>query len=164
MSTTPTLRPIGPADVPLVLGLNQAHVELLAPMDQTRLAELQRWARRADVIVVAGQVAGFVITFGPGTAYDSENYRWFGARYGTAFHYLDRIVVDDRYRRSGLASAVYDALELEALDVGRLALEVNVDPPNEVSLAFHRGRGYREVGRLGAPGKTVALMTKVLPA
>ncbi len=32
-----------------------------------------------------------------------------------------------------------------------LALEVNVDPPNEVSLAFHAGLGFTEVGRQDTP-------------
>jgi hypothetical protein len=33
----------------------------------------------------------------------------------------------------------------------RLALEVNVDPPNEVSLAFHSRLGFVEVGQQDTP-------------
>ena len=40
------------------------------------------------------------------------------------------------------------------------ALEVNLDPPNEASLAFHRARGYSEVGQLGPTGHTVSLMVR----
>lgn len=80
---------------------------------------------------------------GPGTAYDSINYRWHDER--LADHtYLDRIVVHDAYRRRGLASLLYDEVEQGAL----VSLEVYVDPPNEASLAFHAARGYTEVGRL----------------
>ena len=154
------LRPMTDADVPAVLDLNDRHVELLSPMDAGRLDLLRGWASRADVIVCDGQVAGFVLVFSPGTDYDSENYRWFSERYGEDFDYLDRIVIDDRFRRRGLASAVYDAVEDAARSRGRLVLEVNLDPPNEGSLAFHRGRGYREVHQLGATGHVVSLMER----
>ena len=46
----------------------------------------------------------------------------------------------------------------------RMTLEVNVDPPNLGSLAFHERRGYVEVGRLGEPGHVVGLMAKELTA
>lgn len=156
------LRPIQPADHALVLDLNARHVDLLAPMDQTRLEQLLGWADRADVIEVGDRPAGFVLTFAPGTAYDSENYRWFAARPGDGYYYLDRIVVDDSFRRTGVGARVYDELEAVATAYGRMVLEVNLEPPNEASLAFHRARGYVEVGRLGEPGKRVALLEKDL--
>jgi predicted GNAT superfamily acetyltransferase len=43
-----------------------------------------------------------------------------------------------------------------------MALEVNLQPPNPGSLAFHTGRGYAEVGRLGDEDHTVVLLTKEL--
>lgn len=144
-----------------MLDLNHRHVELLAPLDQPMLERLQGWADRADVIEVDGELAGFVLTFAPGTAYDSPNYRWFTAQ-GEDFYYLDRIVVDPRLRRGGIGSQVYDELEAVAAGHGRMVLEVNIDPPNDVSLAFHAARGYAEVGRLGATGKQVVLMEKRL--
>jgi predicted GNAT superfamily acetyltransferase len=147
-------------DITDVLKLNADHVELLSPLDASRLAFLREWATRADVVLSDGVTAGFVLVFGPGTDYDSANYLWFTQRYGTRFHYLDRIVIDDRFRRRGLASRVYDAVELAARPLGRLVLEVNSDPPNDPSLEFHRRRGYREVGQLGEPGHRVSLMTK----
>lgn len=156
------LRPMVDTDVLDVLRLNADHVELLSPLDALRLGDLRRWASRADVIVCDGQTAGFVLVFGPGTAYDSPNYRWFGDRYGSEFDYLDRIVIDDRFRRRGLATAVYDAVEDAAVVRGRLVLEVNIDPPNVPSLEFHRRRGYREVAQLGDPGHRVSLMAQSL--
>jgi uncharacterized protein len=160
MTEPDVLRPMTDSDVPEVLRLNADHVELLSPMDADRLLELRGWASRADVILCDAQVAGFVLVFGPGSAYDSENYRWFSARFGPHFDYLDRIVIADRFRRRGLASAVYDAVEAAAAPRGRLALEVNIDPPNAASLAFHRGRRYEEVGRLGEDGHRVSLMAR----
>lgn len=162
MTTSVLLRDIADHDVPLVLDLNERNVELLAPLDAARLDQISTWAHRAQVIEVAGEPAGFVITIPAGTDYDSPNYRWFGALYGSSFHYLDRIVFEDRFRRRGLGSAVYDMIEMDASTAGRLALEVNAEPPNPASLAFHAARGFAEVGRLGAPGKTVAMLAKDL--
>ena len=160
MSTPVRLRPLEPADWPLVLELNAAEVPRVAPMDQDRAEWIRALADRFDVIEVDGEFAGSVVTLRPGTAYDSKNYRWFSERYGTQFDYLDRIVIDDRFRRRGLASAVYDAVEESALPRERLVLEVNIDPPNQPSLEFHRLRGYREVTQLGEPGHRVSLMTR----
>jgi predicted GNAT superfamily acetyltransferase len=129
-------------DLERVLQLNADHVELLSELDRERLVQLRAWASRADVVVCDGEVAGFVLVFSPGTPYDSPNYRWFTDAYGPDFDYLDRIVIDDRFRR--------------------LTLEVNLDPPNEPSLAFHRRRGYQEVAQLGTSGHIVSLMAKEL--
>lgn len=158
----PALRPITDADHDLVLALNEANVTMLAPLDPDRLRDLEKLADRLDVVELDGEVAGFVITFGPGAAYDSENYRWFAERHGDRFYYLDRIVLDDRFRRRGLGSFVYDAVERLAAPYGRLALEVNLRPRNDVSLAFHDRRGFTEVGRLGGGQKLVSLMEKRL--
>lgn len=162
MTPSVLLRDIADHDVPLVLDLNERNVELLAPLDAARLDQLSTWAHRAQVIEVAGERAGFVITVPAGTDYDSPNYRWFSALYGSSFHYLDRIVFEDRFRRRGLGSAVYDMIEADASTAGRLALEVNAEPPNPASLAFHAARGFAEVGRLGGAGKAVAMLAKDL--
>ncbi len=158
-----TLRPIEPADREQVLRINADHVELLSPLDDERLTLLQRLADRADVIDVDGAFAGFVVTFGPGSDYDSDNYRWHVERFGSRFYYLDRVVVAPALRRSGAARAVYDELESLAAPYGRMVLEVNVEPPNLPSLRFHEGRGYVEVGRFGPHGHVVAMMSRELP-
>jgi uncharacterized protein len=158
----PLLRPISDADVAPVLALNELNVTALAPMDEDRLRALQGWADRFEVLEVDGEFAGFVITFGPGTSYDSENYRWFADRHPDGFYYLDRIVLDEPFRRRGLGGFVYDAVEATAAAHRRLTLEVNLTPRNDASLAFHAGRGYREVGRLGDADHLVALMEKPL--
>ncbi len=158
----PKLRRVQPADHADVLALNQANVVKLAPMDEARLRQLDGWADRFDVIDVDGEFGGFVVTFAPGSAYDSENYRWFAERHDRSFYYLDRIVLADSHRRQGLGTFVYDELEHVARRYGRLALEVNLVPRNDGSLAFHDRRGYVEVGRLGDAAHLVSLMEKEL--
>jgi predicted GNAT superfamily acetyltransferase len=159
----PTLRPITPSDVDHVLALNERNVVKLAPLDAARLGEIRDWADRVDVLEVDRSFAGFVVTFGPGTAYDSENYRWFTERFDD-FYYLDRIVLHEDFRRQGLGGFVYDDVEETARKHGRLALEVNLVPRNDASLAFHQRRGYVEVGRLGDDDHLVTLLTKELEA
>ncbi len=156
------LRPVSDADVEAVLALNEREVVNLAPMDRIRFAQLRGLADRFDVIEVEGRFGGFVITFAPGTGYDSENYRWFQERLGDRFYYLDRVVLDPSVRRRGVARRVYDELEEVASSYGRMALEVNLIPENGPSLAFHRARGYVEVGRLGDEVHLVSLLTKEL--
>jgi len=161
------LRPITPADHERVLAWNHDHVELLSPLDEDRLRTLLGWADLGSVIHDGGRDVGFVLTFASGTAYDSENYRWFAEHSAAsgrdAFYYLDRVVVDSSVRRSGIGSRVYDEIEARARTLAPvMCLEVNLDPPNEPSLAFHRGRGYVEVGQDSATGHLVSLMVKEL--
>lgn len=158
----PELRRITDLDIPHVLDLNARNVEWLAPLDEDRLHELNEIADMFDVLEADGRFAGFVVTFTPGTSYDSENYRWFTERRGADFYYLDRIVLHEDFRRRGLGGFVYDEVEAVAAKYGRLALEVNLMPRNEVSLAFHARRGFTEVGRLGDGDKMVSLMEKEL--
>ena len=154
------LRPAGREDEDAVLALNLAEEVSLTPMGRDRLAYLRHRADRFDVIEVDGDAAGFVVTMPPGSDYDSSNYRWFSERYAGAFYYLDRIVLAPAVRRRGVAGRVYDELEAVAAAYGRLALEVNLLPPNPASLAFHTRRGYVEVGRLGDDDHLVTLLTK----
>lgn len=161
------LRPITPADHAQVLAWNHAHVELLAPLNAPRLAAMLGWADLGCVIHQQGRDLGFVLTFAAGSAYDGENYRWFAERLGppdgAGFYYLDRVVVDPAVRRSGLATRVYDEIEARARALApMMCLEVNLDPPNEPSLAFHRRRGYREIGQDGTPGHLVTMMVRDL--
>ena len=164
--TDARLRPMADGDTAAVLRLNEAHVSVLSPLDERRLAAIRGWAHRCEVIEVADagehsgwRAAGFLIVIGPASAYDSSKYRWFDRTYDD-FLYLDRIVLDESVHRRGLGTIAYDAVEAEAATHGRMCLEVDVDPPNVASLAFHASRGFTEVARLGEPGAAVSMQVK----
>jgi predicted GNAT superfamily acetyltransferase len=140
------IRPLADADVEAVLDLNERSVEAVSPLDSSKLARYRTMAAESLVVEVDSEVAAFAIGYGPGSEYESENYRWHAERFDD-FFYLDRIVVGSDYRRRGLASALYDAMEERARPHGRMVCEVNSDPPNVESLAFHRRRGYLESSR-----------------
>ncbi len=128
-------------------------------MDEAKLRRKLAIAERFDVIDVEGEVAGFVVAYGPEAPYWSPNFEWFKDRYGDLV-YLDRIAIDPAFRRRGIASAVYDELEALAAPHGRMALEAVDD--NDPSLAFHAGRGYVEVGRFTCIGHDNVMMVKEL--
>lgn len=158
------MRPMGPADHPFVLDLNARFVDVLSPLDEPRLVELAGLAAHCDIVELDGVRAGWVLTFDAAAGYDGSYFAWYAERFGGDFCYLDRIVIDTPYARRGLAAFAYDRVEEYAAPYGRLALEVNVLPPNEPSLAFHRKRGYEVVGEVGDDTKRVAMLVKELPA
>ena len=141
------IRSIEDADADAVIGINAASVWATSPMDEDGLGRAREQAAHVLVAEVDGQVAGFAIAYAPGSAYESINYAWHAGQFDD-FLYLDRIVISSDFRRRGLANALYDAMEASAKEHGRMVCEVNSDPPNVESLAFHTARGYREIGHL----------------
>ncbi len=156
------IRPMTDQDVQAVLALNEASVHALSPLDEEGLARHRIAAEHTVVCDVDMVVAAFALAYGPGAAYDSVNYSWHVERFAD-FVYLDRIAVSSDYRRRGIATALYDEIEGYAAPRSRMVCEVNSDPPNVESLAFHARRGYREVGHLlQADGHTTVMLEKPL--
>lgn len=142
-----TLRDATAADHAAVLALNNAATPHVNALTDEQLAWLAAHAGYYRVVTDAEGVAGFVLCVPSGDAeYWSDNYKWFSARYDD-FLYLDRVVVAPRTQRSGVGRMLYD--DLHARVRGRwprVALEVNLRPPNPVSVAFHAALGYAPVG------------------
>jgi predicted GNAT superfamily acetyltransferase len=148
-----TVRPITHDDLDTIVDLNQDALEGVGPLDHESLSLLVKQADHALVLEDEGDIAGFVITLPPGATYDSSRYEWFEKRLDD-YAYLDRIVVSKDHRRKGVASRLYDVVE----DGKPVALEVY--DTNDVSLAFHRGRGYEQVGELEHAGKNNLMLVK----
>lgn len=156
-----TLREIEPRDHAAVLALNEDSVLELSPLDEERLRCILALSHRALLVERDGEVLAFAIAIAPGADYDSRNYARLSELYDS-FLYLDRIAVAAGARRQGLGAMLYDAIEDSARELGRMVLDVNVEPPNEPSLAFHAARGYQPLERLEHAEKTVVLMSKEL--
>jgi uncharacterized protein len=101
---------------------------------------------------------GYVIGFDQDADYDSVNFLWFKNRYAR-FVYIDRVVVAEAARGRGIARAFYDNLCAHARDAGhtQIVCEINLDPPNPRSMAFHAAMGFTEAGEAWLPnGKRVS--------
>lgn len=159
------LRDVQHGDMPAIRALNEASVPAVNAVSADEFAWFLEVADYFRLVAIDGTLAGFLLGLRPGLEYPSLNYRWFNERYDD-FCYIDRLAVDDRFRRRGVASSLYDDIERHALGLSapRLACEVNVRPHNEVSLAFHAHHGFGEVGQQDTDGgnKRVSLMIKPL--
>ncbi|MFB2586008.1 GNAT family N-acetyltransferase [Herbiconiux liukaitaii] len=162
------MRPLTDVDLDRLIELNRAAVPAVNDIDRTEMAALVAQAELAVAVVDAAHpdaVLGFVLALRPGLDYASENYRWFSAR-GADFLYVDRIVVADGYRSAGLGAALYGAVFDRARELGaeEVECEVNVEPPNPGSMAFHGRLGFEEVGRQSTKGgaAVVALLVHQL--
>lgn len=159
------LRPIQRTDLARIVELNDAAspaVPVTAPADMDRLVGLSSLA-----LVAVGEddvVHGFVVAVDPGSTYDSENYRYFERR-GTSHVYVDRIVVDSAARGSGLGRLLYDAVFERARRTGRseVTCEVNLEPPNPESLAFHARLGFAQVAEQSTKGGTIRVALLAAP-
>jgi predicted GNAT superfamily acetyltransferase len=158
------IRDVSEADVDAVLSLNQSEVPHVGSVD---LEKMQWYAANATYFRVAtagDDLAAYLVGFRPGTSYTSPNYRWFCAHYDE-FAYVDRVAVAGFARRTGIATRLYDDFAGAMPDsVGVMTCEVNVRPPNESSMDFHRRLGFKQVGTLVSDDgtKEVAMLLKEL--
>lgn len=129
---------------PAVLALNNRHAEELSWLEPEELSHLIAQAFQAARI---GNLEAFLIAFDQDADYDSPNFLWFKARY-PRFVYVDRIVVAPEARGRGHARSLYDDLFERAAAAGHgiVVCEINSDPPNPGSEAFHAALGFSPVG------------------
>ena len=86
-----------------ILKLNQKDVEMLSHLDRNMLLKMDELSELFDVVEMDGKIVAFVIAFSDGCEYWSDNYKWFDEKYSN-FIYIDRIVIDENYRKCGLAA------------------------------------------------------------
>ena len=153
------LRAIRAEDLPQFLALNNAHaaeLSLLAPEELAHLVDRAFLAIRTEA-------AAFLLAFDQDAAYASPNFLWMRRRFDR-FVYIDRVVVAQQARGLGLARQLYGAVLAAARRSGhgRVVCEVNSEPPNLASDAFHRAMGFAEIGNAALDGgrKSVRYMER----
>jgi len=158
----PKLVEPGPGDLEALLALSNAHEKEIGSFSKAAFAELVALSFRARM---TEERDAFLIALSGRAPADAPNFRWFAARFDR-FVYIDRVVVAERSRKRGLGRLLYCDLMTAARDAGhtRLCCEVNIDPPNPGSDAFHASLGFGEIGSayLPARGKTVRYLMRAL--
>lgn len=127
-----------------ILALNNEHAAELSWLEPERLSFLLGEAFYARRI---GDLEAFIMTFDQDARYDSPNFLWFRERY-ERFIYVDRVVVAAQARGRGHARRLYQDLfgKVERAGHTLVTCEVNTDPPNPASDAFHAALGFAEAG------------------
>ncbi len=127
-----------------LLALNNADAEALSLLSNESFGRL---VAQAFLALAAGEADALLIALDERAAYDSANFLWFRERFDR-FVYVDRVVVAPHARGRGLARLLYGALIAEASAAGhaRIVAEVNDDPPNPASHAFHAAMGFVAIG------------------
>ena len=145
-----------------LLALNNQFATELSPLDPAKARHLVRHAFMARAI---GDEA-MLLAFDQNAPYDNPNFRWFQERFDR-FVYIDRVVVTPVRQGWGWAGHLYESLFARAREKAhvRVACEVNLDPPNLRSEAFHTGLGFEPVGQAILPDapKTVRYFCKTIP-
>ena len=145
-----------------LLALNNDHAEELSLLDRAGLDALVAEAFYAKRV---GALDAALIAFDETAGYQSPNYLWQKERY-PRFVYIDRVVVAAHARGRGLARLLYEDLFDAARTAGhdRVVCEVNREPPNLGSDAFHAALGFSEVGAAAIHGgaKTVRYLMRPL--
>jgi uncharacterized protein len=146
-----------------ILLLNNAHAQELSWLDAAGLRHL---VQQASVAWRIAAVDAFLLAFDQACAYDNTNFQWFRARYDH-FLYIDRVVVAESARGRGYARYLYRKLFAFAAEQGhqQIVCEVNLNPPNPGSDAFHASMAFTQVGTAEIHGgtKTVQYLKRDLP-
>ncbi len=150
-------------DKAVVLSLNNAHAKETSSLEDaslSKLLEMSFYARGID-----RGATGFLIALDQNAPYWSPNFGWF-KKSRESFVYIDRIIVAASARGHGVARTLYADLFIAAKVAGhdRVVCEVNIDPPNPASEAFHLAMGFKEVGQAVIYGgtKTVRYLERAI--
>ena len=154
---------LGLLDATVILSLNNKHAKETSALDHaslTTLLDMAFYARGVD----RGATA-FLIALDHNAPYENPNFAWFKAS-GKSFVYIDRIIVSSAAQGLGIGRLLYDDLFAIAKQVGqyRVVCEVNIEPPNRVSEAFHIAMGFDGVGQatIHNGAKTVRYFEKTI--
>jgi len=144
-----------------IYDLNQANTPEVGSLESIQhLKQLIEFSSYNLLVLKEDEIVGFIICMREGTAYESENYKFFTQRL-KKFLYVDRVAIDEQHRRAGLGKAIYEDIFVQAIsDSLPIALEVNTQPVNQPSLNFHEKMGFDRIGAKDFDDHSVAYFIK----
>jgi uncharacterized protein len=158
------LRPAQTDDFERILAINEEGWPGVSPLTPPELAAVSNDSPFFGVAELDRDVVGYVIAYTDANIYDGEEFNWLKRSFAH-FLYIDQIAIARPARHAGVGARIYGLLEQYARQqaLTSMACEVNLDPPNPVSLAFHTRQRFVEVGTLTtSDGRVVSLLRKDL--
>ena len=158
------IREVRPDDLPEMLRINVESSPGVTQLTLSGIAGLVTEATLAWVAVADRRIAGYLIAFLGSASYGGEEFAWFKQRTQN-FVYVDQVALAPSYRGRGIGSMLYSELERwgSKQQCASLNCEVNLDPPNPASMAFHTSYGFIQIGRMHtSDGRHVALLQKAV--
>jgi predicted GNAT superfamily acetyltransferase len=159
-----TVRNATPLDGDAILLINEASQPHVARLDAL---ELQRLRSLGAHVLVAqlglDSLQGYLLAFTHEDRYDAEEFLALRQRLHCPFLYIDQVAIHPNFRRAGGGGCLYEAARGLALALGleKLCCEVNLNPPNPRSLAFHEHAGFSQLGVLAVKdGRDVMLLSR----
>jgi predicted GNAT superfamily acetyltransferase len=157
-----SIRDIRSADFEAIGRINAESSPGVSLLTSDDLERLTAQAALAWVAVRGKDIAGYLIGLTGASPYDGEEFAWFKKR-GRHFVYIDQIALAPSFRGRDIGHLLYAQVERWAVRqlCESMNCEVNLEPPNPRSLAFHQRYGFSEVGRMQTrDGRQVALLHK----
>lgn len=144
-----------------IYDLNQANTPEVGSLESIQhLKQLIEFSSYNLLVLKEDEIVGYIICMREGSAYGSENYKFFTQRL-KKFLYVDRVAIDEQHRRAGLGQAMYEDIFAQAIsDSLPIALEVNTQPVNQPSLNFHEKMGFDRIGAKDFDDHSVAYFIK----
>jgi predicted GNAT superfamily acetyltransferase len=137
--------------------LNNQFSAETSPLTEDGMRRLLGMAFYALGVAEGGDPDAMLLAFDQAAPYENPNFEFFRSRH-THFVYIDRMITANHAQRRGLGRRLYEDLFRRAREAGHsiVGCEVNLDPPNPGSDAFHERLGFVEVGQATLKkGKTV---------
>lgn len=161
-----TVRDAAPKDYEAILRLNLNDEKMLSPLTRELIEKMSEITDVFQVAEADGKVAAFQMLYRENTDYWSDNYIWFNERFDR-FIYMDRIVVDEKFRRLGIGTLLYEEVfkRAKASQVPLVTCEIDIKPEyNLKSMKFHEGLGFHEIGtKPYGQNVTVSLQVRDIP-
>ena len=160
------VRDLNDSDLAQVAALNAGAVPAVNDLTDGHLRDV---IALCDLAIVGvderDRVVAFLLSLAPGQPYASQNYQWFESR-EQSHQYIDRVVVAPQAHGTGVGRALYEHVFARARERGvdQVTCEVNTDPPNPQSLAFHERLGFKRLSEQTTRGGEVTVAMLARPA